>query len=124
MITVLDPYDTGSGAVLTVLGALDVEGAPVVRDTTRALLAPGGVRLLLDLRGVTVLDATGAGTLLGLHHRAAHSSGALYVGLEAPELLSVLARCGLAHRLKLLTSGVEVSAWCAPMDLNRSAALL
>ena len=124
MITVLDPYDTGGGPVLTVLGSLDVEGAPAVRDTTRGLLAPGGVRLLLDLRGVTALDATGAGTLLGLHHRATLSGGALYIGLEAPELLALLGRCGLAHRLQLLTSGAEVTAWCAPVDADRTAALL
>jgi anti-anti-sigma factor len=124
MITVLDPYETTRGLVLTALGALDVEGAPVLRDTTRALLADGGVRLLLDLRGVTALDATGAGTLLGLHHRAALSGGALYVALEAPELLALLGRCGLAHRLQLLTSGAEVTAWCAPVEADRPAALL
>ena len=58
----------GGGVVL--LGRLDVRGAGAAREALHEALARGEGRLLVDLSGVELLDATGLGVLVGAHRRA------------------------------------------------------
>jgi len=60
---------TGDGEVLLV-GRLDVRGAGPARDALHEALASGEGRLVVDLSGVELLDATGLGVLVGAHRRA------------------------------------------------------
>jgi anti-anti-sigma factor len=58
----------GGGVVL--VGRLDVRGAAAAREALHKALARGEGRLLVDLSGVDLLDATGLGVLVGAHRRA------------------------------------------------------
>jgi anti-sigma B factor antagonist len=58
----------GGGVVL--VGRLDVRGAGAAREALHEALARGEGRLLVDLSGVELLDATGLGVLVGAHRRA------------------------------------------------------
>ena len=51
-------------------GRLDGRSAGEVRDTLHAVLAAGTGRLVVDLCGIELLDATGLGVLVGAHRRA------------------------------------------------------
>lgn len=60
---------TDDGRVL-LAGRLDVRGAAVAREALHEALGRGAGRLLVDLSGVELLDATGLGVLVGAHRRA------------------------------------------------------
>ena len=52
------------------VGRLDVRGAAAAREALHEALARGTGRLLVDLSGVELLDATGLGVLVAAHRRA------------------------------------------------------
>jgi anti-sigma B factor antagonist len=52
------------------VGRLDVRGAAPAREALHEALAGGDGRLVVDLSGVELLDATGLGVLVGAHRRA------------------------------------------------------
>ena len=60
---------TESGGVVLV-GRLDVRGAAAAREALHEALARGEGRVVVDLSGVDLLDATGLGVLVGAHRRA------------------------------------------------------
>lgn len=57
------------GAIVLV-GRLDGRSAADVREALHAGLAAGRPRVVVDLAGVELLDATGLGVLVGAHRRA------------------------------------------------------
>ena len=61
---------TGVGDEVLLSGRLDGRSAGEVRDTLHAVLATGSGRLVVDLSGIELLDATGLGVLAGAHRRA------------------------------------------------------
>jgi anti-sigma B factor antagonist len=61
---------TGVGDEVLLRGRLDARSAGEVRDTLHAVLKAGSGRLVVDLSGVELLDATGLGVLVGAHRRA------------------------------------------------------
>lgn len=62
--------ETADGEQVTLSGRLDARGAAPARDALHAALAAGSGRLVVDLSGVELLDATGLGVLVGAHRRA------------------------------------------------------
>jgi anti-sigma B factor antagonist len=61
---------TGTVDEVLLTGRLDGRSAGEVRDTLHAMLAAGSERLVVDLSGGALLDATGLGVLVGAHRRA------------------------------------------------------
>jgi anti-sigma B factor antagonist len=59
--------DDGS---VVLAGRLDVRGAGAAREALHEALGCGEGRLVVDLSGVELLDATGLGVLAGAHRRA------------------------------------------------------
>ena len=87
----------GEQAVLAVEGSIDVSTVPLLRDELlRAVHRCRGHLLLVDLDGVTVLDDTGMGILLGAAAAARRAGG---------ELELVCSGGGLAARFEL--SGLD-----------------
>jgi anti-sigma B factor antagonist len=61
---------TTTAGEVTLVGRLDARAAGPVRDALHSALAAGRGRLVVDLSGVELLDATGLGVLVGAHRRA------------------------------------------------------
>jgi len=61
---------TGVEDEVLLSGRLDGHSAGDVRDTLHAVLSAGSGRLIVDLSGIELLDATGLGVLVGAHRRA------------------------------------------------------
>jgi anti-anti-sigma factor len=61
---------TGFEDEVLLSGRLDCRSAAEVRDTLHAVLAAGSGRLVVDLSGIELIDATGLGVLAGAHRRA------------------------------------------------------
>jgi anti-anti-sigma factor len=55
---------------VSLVGRLDAQAAGPVRDALHAALSTGSGRLVVDIAGVELLDATGLGVLVGAHRRA------------------------------------------------------
>jgi anti-anti-sigma factor len=61
---------TSDDGTVVLAGRLDVRGAAAAREVLQEALGQGGGRLLVDLSGVELLDATGLGVLVAAHRRA------------------------------------------------------
>lgn len=77
------------GATVRVLGRLDVRAAADVRVELARQVVLGTGELVLDLAGVTGVDATGLGLLVGAHRRAGRA-GRVLVLRDVPAPVSRL----------------------------------
>ena len=67
----------GPYPVLVVTGEIDVFTAPLFKQAVVNLVATGHRHLFLDLRGVTFMDSSGFGALLGATKRLRPDCGSL-----------------------------------------------
>ena len=90
---------------MAVAGAVDLATIPVLRDAlVRAVARHPGELVAVDLDGVSVLDDTGLGILLGSAGRARENGGD--VGLVASDrrIRSRLGACGLDRAVAVADS--------------------
>ncbi|MBG0833076.1 STAS domain-containing protein [Planomonospora sp. ID67723] len=72
-----------SPAVHRVSGEIDISTAPVLHARLQSALTAGG-RLLVDLSGVTFMDARGLGTLVAVNNTARELGGTVQlIGVPA-----------------------------------------
>jgi anti-anti-sigma factor len=71
------------GAVLTVVGELDLETAPELRDRLTAIVDGGASAVVVDLRQVTFMDSVGLAAIL--HARKRLARGGRLALVVAPE---------------------------------------
>ena len=69
----------GSPFVLTLTGEIDVATAVAVRSALRASFDEGHRDVVVDLTGVSFIDAAGLGVLVGAQRRFARAGGRLRV---------------------------------------------
>jgi len=67
------------GPVLAVRGEIDVYTAPLFKQAVVGLLGEGTRHLIIDMNGVTYMDSSGFGALLGATKRLRPGGGALYL---------------------------------------------
>lgn len=86
----------GDLPVLQVSGEIDLATLPYFRDQlTRAISLHHGATLCVDLDGVTALDDTGLGMLLGAAGRAREQRGDLMIVCTSDRLLARFTATGL-----------------------------
>jgi len=91
--------------VLQVSGEIDLATVPYFRDQlVRAVTLHLGVTLAVDLDGVTALDDTGFGMLLGAAGRAREQGGDLTIVSTNARLRARLALTGLDRAVTVFTS--------------------
>jgi anti-sigma B factor antagonist len=112
MISLLDPHQVGPHVVVEVTGEIDVTSASVLRDRLLALLNRGVDSLVIDLRGVTFVDSTGAGSLLRVFHRQGLLGGAIHFVADQPAVLRVFDLMQLTRRLHVTPSVAAVDVCC------------
>ena len=93
-LTVMDGTD--DEAVVVLAGEIDVYAAPDLREAVLDLLNTGHHRLVLDLAGVTFIDSTGLGVLVGILKRVGlYSDGSLRLRAPSSQVSMALGVTGL-----------------------------
>jgi anti-sigma B factor antagonist len=82
-------------ADITAHGEIDLATVNTLRSAITHAIAEGARHLVLHLEGVTYIDSSGLGTLVGAHKRVASSGGTLTVRCSRPRILRLFAITGL-----------------------------
>ena len=78
------------GGLLTLSGRLDVRAAADVRMALVEAVNDGLGKLVLEVSGLTALDATGLGVLVGAHRRAQRAGRILVLRAPSPAVSRLL----------------------------------
>ncbi len=81
--------------VVSASGEIDVATAPPLRDRLQALTTAGEATVVVDLLGVTFLDSTALGVLVGALGRCREAGGNLPLVIADPRILKVFEITGL-----------------------------
>lgn len=87
----------GDRSVLTVAGEIDVYTAPVLREHLSQAIAADRADVVVDLSGVTFMDSTGLGVLVGALKRARSFGGDLQLVVPSERVLAVFRLTGLTQ---------------------------
>jgi len=84
--------------VVSVFGEVDVATAPTLRESLEDLVAKGDSgAIVVDLVGVTFIDSTGLGVLIGARKRCADEARQLRIVVDEPRILKVFEITGLTE---------------------------
>jgi anti-sigma B factor antagonist len=97
-------------AVIAVVGEIDVATAPQLRESLHGVIAQGQVTVVLDLLGVTFLDSTALGVLVGGLKRCRELGGQLYIVVTDARLRKIFEITGLNKVFPIVDALAEVGA--------------
>jgi anti-anti-sigma factor len=113
---IVDDHD--GYAVVTVAGEVDVTTGSLLREPLHDLVRGGSLHHVADLRGVTFLDSTGLGILVGDHKRLRDRGGSLQLVCGSGPVTRVLRVTGVGRVLPVRPT---VEAAVALLDQPDSA---
>jgi anti-sigma B factor antagonist len=87
----------GTLPVIAVNGEIDVATAPQLRECLHRVIAEGSSTIVLDLLGVTFLDSTALGVLVGALKRCRELGGDLHVVVADPRIMKIFEITGLTN---------------------------
>lgn len=90
----------GCVAVLTATGEIDIATAPVLRQALDTIPAPA-TTVVVDLAGVTFLDSTGLGVLIGARRKLLPTGMRMMVVNASPSVWRVFKITGLVAPLQV-----------------------
>jgi anti-sigma B factor antagonist len=94
----------GDVPVIAVSGEIDVATAPQLRETLQGVIAGGGTTIVLDLLGVTFLDSTALGVLVGALKRCREAGGDLQLVVAESRILKIFEITGLTNVFTIVDS--------------------
>ena len=83
--------------VIAVSGEIDVATAPQLRECLHRVIAQGESTIVLDLLGVTFLDSTALGVLVGALKRCREDGGDLHIVVADPRIMKIFEITGLTN---------------------------
>ena len=93
------------GWLMVLRGVVDLFTAPELKNALAEALASAPNRIVVDLRGVTVLDSSGLAAIVGAHRRLVHTGGTLDI---------VVGDHGTALKFKVTGLDQLMRIWTAP----------
>jgi anti-sigma B factor antagonist len=91
----------GGPPIVVLDGELDLARAPGMQRAIDELLSAGHTTIVVDLLGVSFLDSTALGVLVGALSRCRDAGGDLHLVVTEPRILKVLEITGLASAFPL-----------------------
>ncbi len=105
----VDRRHRGSILVASLAGELDHHAAQAVRITLdQELAGQHGIRLILDLSGVTFMDSSGLGVILGRYKKIRDSGGEMAIAGASRSIDRLLEMSGL-HKIVRMYPNCEVA---------------
>lgn len=95
MFSVASERHDGTYGVITLVGEVDIYTAPRFKECMLELLDAGVGRLVVDLSGVTFIDSTALGVLIGGLRRVHDVDGAIALVVATSAVRRVLSITGL-----------------------------
>jgi anti-sigma B factor antagonist len=95
--------------VVSVVGELDVATAPALREHLERAIDGGGL-VVADLLGVTFIDSTALGVLIGALKRSESAGGGLRIAVAEPRILKIFEITGLTELFSIFPTLGEASA--------------
>ena len=86
---------------ISLAGEIDYFSTPGVWHAATKAMNRFGPYVVLDLSGVTFIDAAGVGILVQVHEEAARRGGRLALGSVPASIAKVIRLTGLDHELEL-----------------------
>jgi anti-sigma B factor antagonist len=102
--------------IVDVAGELELHNAPQLRAELLKLCEADAPCVAVDLSGLTFIDSTGIGVLVGALKRAREHGGALTLICPVPRIRRVFEITGLLKALPLYETRGEALAVCAPQS--------
>jgi anti-sigma B factor antagonist len=100
-------------AVVTVTGELDVFTSGALREGLLRVITDEDPRsLVVNLAGVSFIDSTGTGILVGVWHRVRAASGMLAVAAPSRQARAILEMTGLARTFPVYDTEAEAVQAC------------
>jgi anti-sigma B factor antagonist len=109
-------------SVLRLVGELDVSTVPALREAMERRFAEGADSLALDFSGVTFVDSTGLGALLGAKRRVMERSGQIYLLGTSEPLERLLQMLSLKQLFILVSDPVDLPVVVAEQEREASRA--
>jgi anti-sigma B factor antagonist len=100
----------GDVPVVAVRGEIDVATAPQLREILHATIKEGQATVVLDLLGVTFLDSTALGVLVGALRRCREMGGDLHVVVADTRIVKIFEITGLVKVFTMADSLATVGA--------------
>ena len=101
---------TGDGCtVVSVVGELDVATAPDLREHLDRAIDRDGL-VVADLLGVTFIDSTALGVLIGALKRSQSAGGGLRIAMAEPRILKIFEITGLTELFSIFPTRGEASS--------------
>ncbi|HUW65188.1 MAG TPA: anti-sigma F factor antagonist [Spirochaetia bacterium] len=103
--------DKGCSLVARLTGEMDLQVADHLRSALDSAMGEKGTRyLVLDLSGVSFIDSSGLGVILGRYRRLAQSGGRVSLVGLSPPVKNVLELSGLLRIMREYSSAGEALA--------------
>ena len=103
----------GDTVVATVSGELDVFTSSGLREGLLRVISDENERsLVVNLAGVSFMDSTGTGVLVGVWHRIRTTNGTLAIAAPSREVSAVLELTGLSRTFPVYQSESEAVHAC------------
>ena len=106
----IEEKTAGALPVVAVSGEIDVATAPQLRECLHRVIAEGDATVVLDLLGVTFLDSTALGVLVGALKRCRELGGELHVVVADPRIMKIFEITGLTNVFTITDSLQSVGA--------------
>lgn len=97
-------------AVLIVRGELELANCATVREAVVELLAQSVTNLVLDLTGLSFIDSSGVGVVIGALKRVRERNGALTLVIASPAIHRVFEITGLTEVFAIFPTRDEALA--------------
>jgi anti-sigma B factor antagonist len=96
--------------VVSVAGELDASTEREFRDALTSVLAPGVLRIVVDLAGVTFMASAGIGVLMGMRRVLADEGGSLALASPRGEVAQVLKLTGVGEVIPVAATVADAIA--------------
>ncbi len=106
-------------AVVEVTGEVDVATCGVLRDALLRVVSEENHRgLVVNLAGVTFIDSTGIGVLVGVWHRVSATDGGLALAAPSRQVQSILDVAGLTKVLSVYSLEADAVQACVQPGMH------